>query len=182
MMMPAATPMAAEYHGEREARAEAGGFQHRRVCTGEAEVGQQSAKHDRRTCGDPGGHIQLLCGFSESFFLHQQRGDADDAGEDAHAGERNREQHHTAQQRFVGKGKAVAEDLDGEDDGGHNRADVAFQQVGTETGDVADVIADVIRDRGGVAGVVLGDMRFGFADQVGAPYPPLWCKCRRRRG
>ena len=35
-------------------------------------------------------------------------------------------------------------------------------------GAVADVVADVVRDRGGVARVVLGDALLDLADEVGA--------------
>ena len=57
---------------------------------------------------------------------------------------------------------------DAEDARGQNRADEAFQKVGPQARHVTDVVADVVRDRRRVAGVVLGNVRLGFADQVGA--------------
>ena len=47
-------------------------------------------------------------------------------------------------------------------------AHVAFQKVAAQPRDVAHVVADVIGDYGGVAGVVLGYVSLGFADQIGA--------------
>ena len=51
---------------------------------------------------------------------------------------------------------------------GDDSADVAFKEVSAHAGDVADVIADVIGDDGGVARVVLGDAGLDLADEVGA--------------
>ena len=50
----------------------------------------------------------------------------------------------------------------------NDRAGVRLEEVGTHTGDVADVVADVVGDGGRVAGVVLGDTGFDLADEVGA--------------
>ena len=50
---------------------------------------------------------------------------------------------------------------------GDDSADVAFKEVSAHAGDVADVIADVIGDDGGVARVVLGDAGLDLADEVG---------------
>jgi hypothetical protein len=49
-----------------------------------------------------------------------------------------------------------------------DRADVRLEQVGAHARDVADVVADVVRDDGRVARVVLGDAGFDLADEVGA--------------
>ena len=45
---------------------------------------------------------------------------------------------------------------------------VGLEQVGRHAGAVADVVADVVGDRGRVARVVLGDARLDLADEVGA--------------
>ena len=51
--------------------------------------------------------------------------------------------------------------------GRDDRADVRLEQVRTHAGHVADVVTDVVGDGARVAGVVLGDARFDFADEVG---------------
>ncbi len=56
----------------------------------------------------------------------------------------------------------------GQGNGSDDRAGVRLEEVGTHTGDVADVVADVVGDGGRVAGVVLGDTGFDLADEVGA--------------
>jgi hypothetical protein len=53
-------------------------------------------------------------------------------------------------------------------DRGDDRAGVRLEEVGAHAGDVADVVADVVGDRGRVAGVVLGDAGLDLADEVGA--------------
>ncbi len=55
-----------------------------------------------------------------------------------------------------------------EDQRRDQRDRVGLEQVGGHAGAVADVVTDVVRDRGGVAGVVLGDVVLDLADQVGA--------------
>ncbi len=49
---------------------------------------------------------------------------------------------------------------------GKQRARVALKKVGTHTGDVAHVVAHVVGDRGGVAGVVFGNPCLDLAHQV----------------
>ena len=51
---------------------------------------------------------------------------------------------------------------------GDDGTDIAFVQVGAHAGHVAHVVAYVIGNNGGVAGVVLGDTGFYFTYQVGA--------------
>ena len=51
---------------------------------------------------------------------------------------------------------------------GHERDGVGLEQVGRHARVVADVVADVVGDHGGVARVVLGDARLELADEVGA--------------
>ena len=50
-------------------------------------------------------------------------------------------------------------------DRGHR---VGLEEVGRHAGAVADVVADVVRDHGGVARIVLGDSRLDLPDEVGA--------------
>ena len=55
-----------------------------------------------------------------------------------------------------------------QDQAGNDRHFIRLEDVGRHAGAVADVIADEVRDDGGVARVVFGDAGFNFADQVGA--------------
>ena len=57
---------------------------------------------------------------------------------------------------------------DAEDDRRDEGDLVALEQVGGHAGTVADVVADVVGDGGGVARVVFGDARLDLADEVGA--------------
>ncbi len=77
----------------------------------------------------------------------------------------SRGKRHQAQQQV---GARVLHQQGGKDHGGPDGDDIGFEQIGRHAGAVADVVADVIRDHGGVARVVLGDPRFDLADEVGA--------------
>ena len=83
--------------------------------------------------------------------------DADDRGEDA---DRRDDQREDQADRAEGR---LAEDQRGD-----QRDGVGLEQVGGHAGAVADVVADVVGDRGRVARVVLGDALLDLADQVGA--------------
>ena len=61
----------------------------------------------------------------------------------------------------------LAEGDRAEDQRGDERHGVRLEQVGGHAGAVADVVTDVVGDRGGVARVVLGDAGLDLADQVG---------------
>ena len=56
---------------------------------------------------------------------------------------------------------------------GDDSADIALKEVSAHTGNVADIIADVIGDDSGVAGVILGDARLDLADEVCADVSSL---------
>ena len=56
----------------------------------------------------------------------------------------------------------------GDGHGGDDGADVGLEDVGAHAGDVTHVVAHVVGDDAGVAGVVLGDAGLDLAHQVGA--------------
>ncbi len=56
----------------------------------------------------------------------------------------------------------------GESEGGEDGADIGLVKVSAHTGNVADVITDVIGDGGGVAAVILGDACLNLTDEVSA--------------
>ena len=83
----------------------------------------------------------------------------DDRGDDRDRAEHERVQRHR---------RLLAEQQDAEQhhrDRGHG---VGLEQVGRHPGTVADVVADVVGDHGGVARIVLGNAGFDLADEVGA--------------
>ena len=82
--------------------------------------------------------------------------DADDRGDHADRGHDQREQQ-TLQ----------AERRGAQDQRGHQRDRVGLEQVRRHARAVADVVAHVVRDGRGVAGVVLRDVLLDLADQVG---------------
>jgi hypothetical protein len=50
---------------------------------------------------------------------------------------------------------------------------IGFEQVGRHAGAVADVVADVVGDRGRVARIILGNAGLDLADEVGADVSTL---------
>ena len=86
---------------------------------------------------------------------------AEHGSDDAHAADEQGEHHH------LGLERAVEED-GGEQHGGHHGDGVGFKEVGGHAGAVADVVAHVVGDDGGVAGVVFRNAGFHLAHEVGA--------------
>ena len=87
---------------------------------------------------------------------------ADDRGDDAGRADGERIEHHLAEQRRAAE----------EDGGQHHRRDdrhgVGLEQVGGHAGAIADVVTDVVGDRGGVAWIILGDAGLDLADEIAA--------------
>ena len=87
---------------------------------------------------------------------------ADDRGDHAHAADRQRVEHD-------GRDQILAGEVDrAENHGGYDRDRVGLEEVGRHAGAVADVVADVVGDGGGVARVVLGNAGLDLADEVAA--------------
>ena len=99
------------------------------------------------------------------FALDEGEGDPENAPKEPDGGKQNGEGDHFRIERRGRKG-VVRENFDGEDGAGENGADVAFEKVGAEPCDVADVIAHIVRDGRGIAGVILGDVRLRLSDEV----------------
>ena len=51
---------------------------------------------------------------------------------------------------------------------GNNGTDKRFEQISTHTGNITDVVTNVIGNSGRVTGIVFRNVRFNFADQIGA--------------
>ena len=137
----------------------------------EADIGDGDAEQHRQRGGDVGRAVQVAVRVVRGLALENERRNADAAGDQANGDEQQREADQALQQilrhaRTLGKG--FGEHVVGEDDAGRDRTDKALQKVGAEARHVADVIADVIGDGRGVAGIILGDVRLGLADEVSA--------------
>ncbi len=87
----------------------------------------------------------------------RHREDPDHRGEHADRGDQQREGQ-----------PGVAEGDLAEDEGGHEGHGVGLEEVRRHARAVADVVAHVVRDGGGVARVILGDALFDLADEVRA--------------
>ncbi len=68
---------------------------------------------------------------------------------------------------MVSRSGAGEEDR-GQQHGGDDGHGIGLEQVGRHAGAVADIVADVVGDDGGVARIVLGDAGLDLADEVGA--------------
>ncbi len=93
----------------------------------------------------------------------RDREDADDRGDHADRAHEQRE-HHPRDRAQLGVGERGG----AEDQRGDERDLVGLEQVGGHPRAVADVVADVVGDHGGVARVVLGDPLLDLPDEVGA--------------
>ncbi len=87
---------------------------------------------------------------------------AGDRGEDADAADRERQGHHLEQD-----GGAAEEDRC-QHHGGNGGHRIGLEQVGRHTGTVADIVADIVGNRGRIARIVLRNSRLDLADQVAA--------------
>ena len=114
---------------------------------------------------DPGGEEAAVDRRHRRLVLvaGAHREDTDDRREHA---DRTRDNREDQPDHRVGSDRV--ERGDAEDDRRDQGDLVALEQVGGHTGAVADVVAHVVGDGGGVAGIVFGNARFDLADEVGA--------------
>ena len=56
----------------------------------------------------------------------------------------------------------------GEHHGGDHGHHIGLEQIGRHAGAVADIVADIVGDGGGVARIVLGDAGLDLADEIAA--------------
>ena len=89
------------------------------------------------------------------------REDADERRQHPDAHHDQRESHPEDRVAPYGREGAGAQD-----ERRHQDHPVGLEEVGAHAGAVADIVAHVVGDGGGVAGVVLRDARFHLADQV----------------
>ena len=112
---------------------------------------------------DRGGVHTTVEGVEEvglgSVILRGDGPEADGRGEDAEAGDPERQGQFT-----VAVGKRGARD-DGAAEG--------FEKISTHTGDITDVVTDVVGDRGRVARVIFRNVGFNLTDEIGADVSSL---------
>ena len=113
--------------------------------------------------GNVGAHLECLVGICSFLTAHKESGD--DGSENAASRDDQREDY--------GQITELSNDDSTEGHCGDDRADIALEEVCAHARDVADVIADVISDNSGVAGVVLGDACLDLADEVCADVSSL---------
>ena len=110
-------------------------------------------------------------GILGHLFLKEQRCDANAAGDQADCREDQREED-TFAQKIIGHAQALSrrtqEHMVGQNDAGGDGSNIAFQQVRAKAGHVAHVVAHIVGNGGGVAGIVLGNMCLGLTYQVSA--------------
>ena len=104
--------------------------------------------------GEQGALVGVLPGADEEG--------ADDRAHHAHHGHQQRQQHGVPGQVAAGIGGRA------QGKGGQDGAHIGLVQVGAHAGHIAHIVAHVIGDGGGVAGVILGDAGLNLAHQVGA--------------
>ena len=140
-----------------------------RLCRS-ADVGVQIAEHQlrhridrrhRQDRGDPEALVERA--HDRTGLADPDEIGADDRGDDAHAADQQRQAHQAA--------NLLRNASDQKRDQDHRRTDgddIGLEQIGCHSGAIADIVADIVRDHGGVAGIVLGDTGLDLADQVGA--------------
>ena len=130
----------------------------------ENEVGQGQGEHSGEGGSRVGAGAQALeQGHLGSVFLRLDEEGANQRADNAADSQRNGQQH--AAPAIVGGGA--------QREGGKDGADIGLVQVSAHTGNVADVIADVVRDGRGVTRVIFRNTGFDFTDEVGADVSSL---------
>ena len=130
----------------------------------ENQVGQGQGEHSGKGGSRVGAGAQALeQGHLGGVFLRLDEEGADQRADNAANGQRDGQQH--AAPAVVGGGA--------QREGGKDGADIGLVQVSAHTGNVADVIANVIRDGRGVTRVIFRNTGFDFTDEVGADVSSL---------
>ena len=93
---------------------------------------------------------------------HEER--AEDRGDDADPADGEREGHHP--RHHLGTDRA--EEDCGQNHGRDRGDGISFEQIRCHTGTVADIVADIIGNGGGIARIVLRNTGFDLADQIAA--------------
>ena len=119
---------------------------------------RNDGNEDGGQVGAPGQRLQQ--GALVGVLLGLDEEGADDGAEDAHRRHDHGDGH--GLEGLIGEGGHAQRG------GGDDGADIGLVQAGAHTGHIAHVVAHVVGDNGGVAGVILGDTGFHLAHQIGA--------------
>ena len=139
-----------------------GGGQHQ---LDQAERGDQREEH-----GEVVPRVQGALdgvGVGGSLVGDPDKPGADDGGEDADTRDGHRKKDRSNAPECVGYGAAiVADDVVAQHHGGEHGGHVGTEEICTHAGDVAHVVAHVVGDGRGIAGIILGDSGLDLADEV----------------
>ena len=122
-------------------------------------LGGEPEADGRQRGGDDEAAVQRLHDAGVAFLR------LDDEGADDRCDDGNAAQH---QRIDDGGGAGARQEQAAEKHGGHHGDRIGFEEVGGHACAVADVVADVVGDDGGVAWVVFRNAGFDLADDVGA--------------
>ena len=130
---------------------------------GEDEVADEPEGNGGDDAGDDKAAVQCRHDLLAGQVLHEER--TDDGSDDRDS---------TQNERVFNHAHSVARCRKRADHhGGHDGHGVGFEQVGSHTGAVAHVVAHVVGDHGGVAGVVFGNAGFNLTHKVGTDVSAL---------
>lgn len=130
--------------------------------------GQQ--EHNERLEDRRAPQLNLQRGLNVSVVLNAaEEGNVGNDERNNHAGrhDQNREQHDGPRERRVRRQRRR------QDHGGASSLSETAEQIGTHTGNVTDIVADVVSDDSWVARIVLRDASLDLADQVSADISSL---------
>ena len=119
---------------------------------------RNNGDEDSGQVGAPGQRLQQCTLVGVLLGLDEER--ADDGADDAHRRHDHGDRHSLE--------SLIGESGHAQSGRGNDGTNVGLVQVGAHAGHVAHVVAHVIGDNGGVAGVILGDAGFHLTHQVGA--------------
>ena len=121
----------------------------------EHRLAEDEGSNNDEKCGNIRAHLKSLVGVRAFLTAHKEGGDngsknaagCDNEGEDNTVG-------------GVGNSDST------EGHCGDDSTDIALKQVSTHTGDIADIVADIVSDNSGVTRVILGDACLDLTDEV----------------
>ena len=144
------------YDTDNEADDEAGNDSNRGTVAAQHELAEDDGCDDDEKSGNVRAHLERLVGVCAFLAAHEEG--CDNGSKNAACRDDQREDN--------GQIAELSDDDCAEGHCGDDSADIALKEVCAHARDVADVVADVICDNSGVAGVVLGDTGLDFSDEV----------------
>ena len=137
------------------------------IVAAEHGLAQNYGSHNDEQSGNVGTHLECLVRVGAVLAADEEG--CDNGSENAAGGNDEREE--DVHGFIVKKLKSAGSDAEGHC--GDDSTDIALKEVGAHACNVAYIVADVIGDNSGVAGVVFGDACLDLADEVGADVSSL---------